>query len=75
MKTAVDRIGRGKAQAVNARFNAMTNHYLFEATFCNPASSWEKGPIEKLASAGPIVSSAGRKHRARTAWGQHTPTD
>lgn len=32
---------------VNARFNAMTSHYLFEATFCNPASGWEKGQIEK----------------------------
>ena len=42
MKSAVDRIGRGKARAVNARFNAMTSHYLFEATFCNPASGWEK---------------------------------
>jgi transposase len=47
MKTAVDRIGRGKARVVNARFNAMTSHYLFEATFCNPASGWEKGQIEK----------------------------
>ena len=47
MKTAVDRIGRGKARTVNARVNAMTSHYLFEATFCNPASGWEKGQIEK----------------------------
>ena len=47
MKTAVDRIGRGKARMVNARFNAMTSHYLFEATLCNPASGWEKGQIEK----------------------------
>jgi transposase len=47
MKTAVDRIGCGKARRVNARFNAMTSHYLFEATFCNPASGWEKGQVEK----------------------------
>ena len=49
MKTAVDRIGRGKArvEGVNARFTAMTSHYLFEATFCNPASGWEKGQVEK----------------------------
>ena len=47
MKTAVDRIGRGKARVVNARFTAMTSHYLFEATFCNPASGWEKGQVEK----------------------------
>jgi transposase len=47
MKTAVDRIGRGKARRVNARFTAMTSHYLFEVTFCNLASGWEKGQIEK----------------------------
>ena len=47
MKTAVDRMGRGKARVVNARFAAMTSHDLFEATFCNPASGWEKGQVEK----------------------------
>ena len=47
MKTAVDRIGRGKARVVNARFDAMVSHYLFEATFCNPASGREKGQVEK----------------------------
>lgn len=25
----------------------MASHYLFEAEFCNPASGWEKGQIEK----------------------------
>jgi hypothetical protein len=25
----------------------MASHYLFEATFCNPASGWEKGQVEK----------------------------
>ncbi len=47
MKTAVDKVGRGKQRAVNARFTAMVSHYLFEAEFCNPASGWEKGQIEK----------------------------
>ena len=47
MKTAVDRIGNGKARQVNARFAAMASHYLFEPEFCNPASGWEKGQIEK----------------------------
>ena len=47
MKTAVDRVGRGKARAVNARFKAMVSHFLFEATFCSPAAGWEKGQIEK----------------------------
>jgi transposase len=47
MRTAVDRVGVGKDRQVNARFLAMASHYLFEAEFCNPASGWEKGQIEK----------------------------
>ncbi len=47
MKTAVDRVRRGKERDVNARFSAMVSHYLFEAEFCNPASGWEKGQVEK----------------------------
>ncbi len=46
MRTAVDRIGRGKERQVNARFLAMANHYVFEPEFCNPASGWEKGQVE-----------------------------
>jgi transposase len=47
MRTAVDKVGRGKDRTVNARFSAMTSHYLFEAEFCNPAAGWEKGQVEK----------------------------
>jgi hypothetical protein len=47
MRTAVDRIGVGKARQVNARFAAMASHYLFETTFCSPASGWEKGQVEE----------------------------
>ncbi|MGC3981012.1 MAG: IS21 family transposase [Steroidobacteraceae bacterium] len=47
MKTAVDRIGRGKERVINARFQAMCNHYLFEPEFCNRAAGWEKGIVEK----------------------------
>jgi hypothetical protein len=47
MKTAVDNIGTGKARQVNARFAAMASHYLFETDFCNLASGWEKGQVEK----------------------------
>ena len=47
MKTAVDRVGSGKARQVNARFAAMASHYLFDVEFCNPASGWEKGQVEK----------------------------
>jgi len=47
MKTAVDRVRPGKQRDVNARFSAMVSYFLFEAEFCNPASGWEKGQIEK----------------------------
>jgi transposase len=47
MRTAVDRVGRGKERQVNARFSAMASHYLFETEFCNPAAGWEKGQVEK----------------------------
>ncbi len=47
MKTAVDKVGRGKQRTVNKRFLAMVSHYLFEAEFCNPAAGWEKGQVEK----------------------------
>jgi transposase len=47
MKTAVDRVGKGKAREVNLRFTIMCAHYLFDADFCNVASGWEKGVVEK----------------------------
>jgi transposase len=47
MKTAVDKVKKGKARIVNARFAAMCSHYLFDADFCNVASGWEKGVVEK----------------------------
>jgi len=47
MRTAVDRVGVGKERQINARFSAMASHYLFDVDFCNPASGWEKGQVEK----------------------------
>lgn len=47
MKTAVDKVSRGKARVVNTRFAAMASHYLFDPDFCNVASGWEKGVVEK----------------------------
>lgn len=47
MKTAVDRVKKGKARVVNTRFAAMASHYLFDPDFCNVASGWEKGVVEK----------------------------
>jgi transposase len=53
MKTAVDEVPRSKegrrtkVRVVNARFAVMCAHYLFDADFCNVASGWEKGVVEK----------------------------
>jgi len=47
MKTSIDKVGVGKTRTVNARFQAMCGHYLFEADFCNRAAGWEKGIVEK----------------------------
>ena len=47
MKTAVDRVKKGRGRVVNARFAVMCAHYLVDADFCNVASGWEKGVVEK----------------------------
>ena len=48
MKTAVDKTPRpDRLRKVNSRFAAMATHYLFEPDFCNVASGWEKGRVEK----------------------------
>ena len=47
MKTAVDKVHKGKGRVVNTRFAVMCAHYLFDADFCNVASGWEKGVVEK----------------------------
>lgn len=47
MKTAVDKVNKGKGRTVNTRFAAMASHYLFDPDFCNVASGWEKGVVEK----------------------------
>lgn len=47
MKTAVDKVNTGKGRTVNARFTVMCSDYLFDPDFCNVASGWEKGIVEK----------------------------
>jgi transposase len=47
MKTAVDQVRQGKQRTINTRFSAMASHYLFAPDFCNVASGWEKGVVEK----------------------------
>ena len=46
-QTAVDKVKKSKGRPVNARFAVMCAHYLFDADFCNVASGWEKGAVEK----------------------------
>ncbi|GHE06574.1 hypothetical protein GCM10008024_41250 [Allgaiera indica] len=59
MKTAVDRVGRGKERQVNMRFPAMANHYVFEPEFCNPAAGWD------CASVAPPVRARWRRVRSK----------
>jgi transposase len=47
MKTAVDKVKKGKGRVVNERFATMCAHYLVDPDFCNVASGWEKGVVEK----------------------------
>jgi hypothetical protein len=67
MKTAVDRPPRqDRGRVVNARFAAMTAHYLFEPDFCNVASGWEKGRSRK-ASRTPGAASGRRRSTSASA--------
>ena len=47
MKSAVDKVGKGKGRIVNACFGVMSAHHLFDADICDVASGWEKGAVEK----------------------------
>ncbi|MCP2010702.1 hypothetical protein L1274_004444 [Duganella sp. HSC-15S17] len=43
----VNKVNKGRGRIVNARFAVMCAHYLFDADFCNVASGWGKGVVEK----------------------------
>jgi transposase len=58
MKTAVDKVKKGKGRVVNERFATMCAHYLVDPDFCNVASGWEKGVV---VSGLPIIPSCGRR--------------
>ena len=49
LKTAVDKVNKGRGRTVNERFATMCAHYLSDPDFCNVASGWEKGIVEKNA--------------------------
>ena len=74
MKTAVDKVGQGK-RSVNARFEAMTGHYLFEPEFCNRAAGWEKESSRRTSRTGartsgvrPVSGAGDRLTRSTTGW-------
>jgi transposase len=46
MKTAVEKVLRGKDRDFNRRFLQMQNHYLIDTTACTPGAGWEKGQVE-----------------------------
>lgn len=43
MKTAVDRVGKGKAREINQRFTTMCAHFLFDAEFCKRGQRMGEG--------------------------------
>jgi hypothetical protein len=47
MRRAVDKVNKGNGRMVNASFAVMCAHYLFDPDFCNVASGWGKGIVEK----------------------------
>lgn len=53
MRTALDKVGKGKQRDVNARFKAMASYYVFDPEFCNPPAGWEKGQEQARAISPP----------------------
>jgi transposase len=47
MKTAVDKIKKGKAGTSTRASSVLVNHYLFDAEFCNPAVGLGEGPASR----------------------------
>jgi transposase len=46
LKTAVNKILKGKERNFNNRFTQLCSHYLYEPIGCTPAAGWEKGQVE-----------------------------
>lgn len=46
LKTAVNKILRGKERQFNRRFEQLCSHYLVEPVACTPGAGWEKGQVE-----------------------------
>ena len=65
MRTAIDKVGRGKTRTVNARFAAMVSLYMLEAEFCNPAAAGKKARSRRTLRTRAIA--CGSRHRMRRA--------
>ena len=48
MKTAVDRIGKGKQRDINARFKAMASHYVFRLIFAIALQGGRKDKLKRM---------------------------
>lgn len=46
LSAAVVHIGKGQDRVLTEGFKRFVEHYGFEAVFCNPYASWEKGNVE-----------------------------
>jgi transposase len=46
LKTAVNKILKGKERSFNNRFTQLCSHYLYEPIGCTPGAGWEKGQVE-----------------------------
>mgnify|MGYP001815031239 FL=1 len=46
LKTAVNKILRGKEREFNRKFEQLCSHYLVEPVACTPGAGWEKGQVE-----------------------------
>ena len=46
LKTAVNKILKGKERNFNNRFVQLCSHYLYEPIGCTPGAGWEKGQVE-----------------------------
>ena len=74
MKTAVDRIGSGKARQINARFAALASHYLFEPEFCNSSAIRHRaGRRDRSKRTSRILGvGCGSRYRASPIWRRST---
>jgi transposase len=68
MKTAVDKVGIGKARTVNIRFQTMCSHYLFETEFCNPLPAGRRAWSRRTCRIGAGRSGARRPSAAGATW-------